>query len=209
MKNLQNNNFNETELLALIKSGSKLAFELIYRQYKSKVYWKIRSKIDDAAIAEELMQDVFIKIWEKRADIDLDKSFAAYLFCIAQSRIIDFCRRAKRDRQMMDNLQLIGTEISEHPMESSLSKNEGEFLLQAIENLPPQRKRIFVLCKLDGKSYEEVSAMIGVSTSTISDHIVKATKSLKNQLIDVNRSLCILFVPFLFISIKELLEKII
>ena len=209
MKNLRKNNFNETELLTLIKSGNKLAFELIYRQYKSKVYWKIRSKIDDAAIAEELMQDVLIKVWEKRADIDLDKSFVAYLFCIAQSRVIDFCRRAKRDRQMMDNLQLIGTEISEYPMESSLSKNEGEFLLQAIENLPPQRKRIFVLCKLDGKSYEEVSAMIGISTSTISDHIVKATKSLKNQLIDVNRSLCILFVPFLFVSIKELLEKII
>jgi len=209
MKDLGKNKLKELELLALVRNGSKVAFEVIYQRYKSRVYWRIRSKIDDGVIAEELMQDVFIKVWEKRADIDLDKSFVAYLFCIAQSRVVDFCRRAKRDRQMMDNLQLIGTEISEHPMESSLSKNEGEFLLQAIENLPPQRKRIFVLCKLDGKSYEEVSAMIGVSTSTISDHIVKATKSLKNQLIDVNRSLCILFVPFLFISIKELLEKII
>lgn len=209
MKDLRKNKPNEAELLALLKCGSKPAFELIYRQYKSRVFWKIRSKIDEAAIAEELMQDVFIKVWEKRADIDLEKSFIAYLFCIAHSRVIDFCRKAKRDRQMMDNLQMIGTEISEYPMESDLSRTEGQFLLNAIEQLPPQRKRIFILCKLDGKSYEEVSTMLGVSTSTISDHIVKATKSLKNQLTNISRIACILFVPLIYSSIKELFEKII
>jgi len=209
MKDSGKKKISEAELLQWVKEGSKIAFDVLYREYKSKVYWRIKSKIDDAAIAEELMQDVFIKIWEKRAEIDLTKSFIAYLFCIANSKIIDFCRRASRDKQMMDNLQRIGTEISEEPMESNLSKNEGEFLVQAIEQLPPQRKRIFILCKLEGKSYEEVGGLMGVSTSTISDHIVKATKSLKKQLLHVNRSACILFVPYLFISIKELLEKII
>jgi len=209
MENLRNNKSNDAELLAQVKKGSKSAFAMIYKQYKTKVYWKIKSKINDAAIAEELMQDVFIKVWEKRADLDPEKSFIAYLFCIANSRIIDFCRKEKRDQQVMGNLQRIGTEVFEEPMESDLSKNEGELLIQAIEKLSPQRKRIFILCKLDGKSYEEVSKMLGVSASTISDHIVKATKTLKKELIHMNTLACILFVPFLFCSVKELLEKII
>ena len=209
MENLRNNKSNDAELLAQVKKGSKSAFAMIYKQYKTKVYWKIKSKINDAAIAEELMQDVFIKVWEKRADLDPEKSFIAYLFCIANSRIIDFCRKEKRDQQVMGNLQRIGTEVFEEPMESDLSKNEGELLIQAIEKLSPQRKRIFILCKLDGKSYEEVSKMLGVSASTISDHIVKATKTLKKELIHMNTLACVLFVPFLFCSVKELLEKII
>jgi RNA polymerase sigma-70 factor (family 1) len=207
MKNLNKKKLSESEILTRVKQGCKVAFELLYRLYKSKVYWTIRSKIDDPGAAEELMQDVFIKIWDKRADLDLDRSFGAYIRCIAYSRIIDYCRKTKRDRQMRENLQQIGTEICEEPMESELSRHEGEFLLNAIEQLSPQRKRIFMLCKLEGKSYEEVSSLIGVSTSTISDHIVKATKTLRNQLIAVNRRASILLIPFFFA--KNILENII
>ena len=209
MKNQRKKKLSEAEILYMVKDGCKLAFEMLYRQYKSKVYWRIRSKIDDRTVAEELMQDVFIKIWEKRADLDLEKPFIAYLYCIANSRMIDFFRKAKRDRHMRENLQQIGTEISEEPMESELSRNEGEFLLNAIQQLSPQRKKIFMLCKLEGKSYEEVSTMVGVSTSTISDHIVKATKTLRNQLINVNRCASIMLVGILFTTIQEVLQKII
>ena len=176
MENLRNNKSNDAELLAQVKKGSKSAFAMIYKQYKTKVYWKIKSKINDAAIAEELMQDVFIKVWEKRADLDPEKSFIAYLFCIANSRIIDFCRKEKRDQQVMGNLQRIGTEVFEEPMESDLSKNEGELLIQAIEKLSPQRKRIFILCKLDGKSYEEVSKMLGHKTTQTTQRYAKVKR---------------------------------
>lgn len=209
MENLQRKLEAETILLGEVRRGCKKAFAKIYKFYRSQVYSTIRKQISDDAIAEELMQDVFIKIWEKKAELDLDKSFSAYLSCIANSRVVDYCRKAKRDKMVMDNLQLVATEIIDDPMESSFSKNENDFLQQAINQLSPQRKRIFTLCKLDGKSYEEVSKLIGVSTSTISDHIVKATKLLRKILVDSKVFYCILFVPFLFESVKMMLEKII
>lgn len=209
MENFQKKTESEAELLAAVRMGCKASFEKIYRLYKSKVYWNIRRQINDPAIAEELMQDVFIKIWEKKTGLDLEKPFGAYLFRIGKSRVIDFCRKAKRDKAVMDSLQMIATEISDEPMESNLSQDEGDFLRQAIDLLSPQRKKIFMLCKLEGKSYEEVSKLIGISTSTISDHIVKATKILKSQRIKTDSTSCILFVPILFTSVKGVLEKII
>jgi RNA polymerase sigma-70 factor (family 1) len=199
----------ETLLLAEVRTGSKKAFEQLYRNYKFRVYRTIHKQISDDAIAEELMQDVFIKIWEKRSDLDLEKSFVAYLFSIAGSRVVDYCRKAKRDQAIKANLQLIASEISEEPLESTFSREEDDLLARAIEQLPPQRKKIFLLCKLEGKSYEEVSRLYGVSTSTISDHIVKATKFLRKCLVNTPAANCILFVPFLFVSVKSILEKII
>jgi len=199
----------ETEMLAEVRIGCKKAFEKVYRLYKARVYRNIRRQIYDDAIAEELMQDVFIKIWEKRTELDLEKSFGAYLFRIARSKVVDFYRKAKRDKALIENLQLVATEINEEPMESDLSAQESDYLQNAIDLLSPQRKKIFILCKLHGKSYDEVSKLVGVSTSTISDHIVKATKSLKNQLVKSNMVACVIFIPMLYTSIKIVLEKII
>lgn len=199
----------EALLLAEVRTGSKQAFEQIYRTYKLRIYRSIRKQIQDDAIAEELMQDVFIKIWQKRNELDLDKSFVAYIFRIAASRVVDYSRKAKRDRVIKENLQLIASEISDEPMESSFSQQEDDFLTEAIAKLSPQRKKIFVLCKLEGKSYEEVSQLYGVSTSTISDHIVKATKFLRKYLVNTSSIYCIFFIPCLYMSVKVVLEKII
>lgn len=209
MNDLQRKLEAEKLLLGEVRIGCKRAFAQIYMHYRLQVYRSIRKKIGDDAISEELMQDVFIKIWEKKTELNLEKSFSAYLSCIANSRVVDYCRKAKRDKIVMDNLQLVATEIIDDQMESDFSKDESCFLQQAIDQLSPQRKKIFTLCKLDGKSYEEVSKLIGVSTSTISDHIVKATKFLRKNLVDNKMAYCILFVPFLFESVKATLALII
>lgn len=199
----------EVIMLAGVRSGCKRAFEQIYSLYKFRVYSAIRKQINDTAAAEELTQDVFVKIWEKKTQLDLEKSFAAYVFRIANSRVVDYCRKLKRDKEIINNMLLIATEISDEPMESDFSKDENDCLQNAIDELSPQRKKIFILCKLEGKSYEEVGKLMGVSTSTISDHIVKATKSLRKNMVMNRFVYCLFFVPSLFISIKPLLEKII
>ena len=74
-------------------------------------------------------------------------------------------------------------------LEEFVANDEKSVLLQnAINKLPPQRQQVFRLCKLEGKSYKEVSELLGISLSTISDHIVKATKSIRNDLESINNA---------------------
>ena len=132
------------------------------------------------AEAQEILQDVFLKIWDNRNSIDIEKSFRSYLFKIAENKVVDFFRKAARDKKREAELISLAT-IEYMPVEELLYSDEKSALLQkAIDSLSPQRQQVFRLCKLEGKTYKEVSELLGISVSTISDHIVKATKSIRS-----------------------------
>ena len=121
-----------------------------------------------------------MKIWDNRQNIDIDQSFRSYLFRIAENKAYDFFRKAARDKKLQAQVPVAATEHYEH-IESMLFNKENLAILNgAIESLPSQRQQVFRLCKLERKSYQEVSELFGISTSTVSDHIVKATRSSKN-----------------------------
>lgn len=169
----------EKELLSQLQSGNEKAFEQLYRTYSLQIFKKLLRLVKQEEVAKELLQDVFLRIWEKRETIDPDKSFRAYLYRIAQNLVTDLFRRAAYDRKLLEHLIAATTELY-NPMEDASNLKDGNAMLQqAIDSLSPQRRKIYTLCKIEGKSYEEVSQMLGISASTISDHIVKATKSLK------------------------------
>lgn len=169
----------EKDLLSRLQSGDEFAFEQLYRTYSLQIFKRLLRLVKQEEIAQELLQDVFLRIWEKRASIDPDKLFRPFLYRIAQNLVTDLFRRAAYDRKLLDHLVNATTELY-NPIEDSTNLTDGAAILQqAIDSLPPQRRKIYTLCKLEGKSYEEVSLLLGISTSTISDHIVKGTKSLK------------------------------
>lgn len=171
--------YEEQELLALLHRGSEQAFEKIYNHYSIRLYANLLKLVKSEAEAQEILQDVFLKVWNNREQIDLSKSFKAYLFKIAENKVYDFFRKLARDKKKMAVL-LTTTSGENVPDEANLFTEENTALLEkAIGALPPQRQQVFRLCKLEGKSYREVSKELDISESTISDHIVKATKSIR------------------------------
>ena len=130
-------------------------------------------------MAQEILQEVFLKVWDHRKHIDPEKSFRSYLFKIAENKAYDFFRKAARDHKLRQLLLAAATESYDHIESIMINKENSQLLQQAIEALPPQRQQVFRLCKLEGKSYEEVSRLLGISTSTISDHIVKASRAVR------------------------------
>ena len=130
-------------------------------------------------MALEILQDIFVKIWDRREKIDVQRSFGSYLSRVGENLIYDFYRKVTREKKQLAQFRASATEDFV-PAEDSVLNNESEFLLKkAIENLPPQRKKVFELCKIEGKSYSEVSNELGISTSTINDHVVKATRMIR------------------------------
>lgn len=190
----------EKELLLLLLNGNEQAFEKIYRLYSSRLYGNLLKLVKSETEAQEILQDVFLKIWENRQNIDIEKSFRSYLFKIAENKVVDFFRKVARDKKR--EAELISLATNEYvPVEELLQSDEKTALLQkAIYSLPPQRQQVFRLCKLEGKSYKEVSEQLGISVSTISDHIVKATKSIRDYFENNEQALLSLFIVAFWVA---------
>lgn len=174
-------NSEEIQLLIALKSGDRLAFEKIYQTYSPKIYLNILRMVKSVEDAQEILQDVFIKVWEKRELIDPEQSFKSYLFQISRFTVYNFIRKINLDKKMRAYLARENSELYTHIEESIAYVESDRFILDAIEELPPQRRQIYKLCKIEGKTYAEVSKLLCISPSTINDHIVKATKFLKER----------------------------
>jgi RNA polymerase sigma-70 factor (family 1) len=169
----------ERDLVLALQRGDEEAFETIYGLYSQRLFGRLLKLVKTEAQAQEILQDVFIKLWQYRRSLDPDKSFRSFLFKIAENKVYDFFRKAARDKVMEANLISLATTNYINIGEYTRAEENLILLYKAIESLPPQRQQVFRLCKLEGRSYKEVSELLSISLSTISDHIVKATKAIK------------------------------
>lgn len=123
-----------------------------------------------------------MKIWEVREGVATDKPFGAYLYRIAENKIYDHFRKVAREKRLADNIRTGSADFHNDTEDRMAYQDSFRLINQAIDQLPPVRRQIYVLSKIEGKSYEEISGLMGVSTSTINDHIVRANRFLKKVL---------------------------
>ena len=190
----------EKDILLELLNGNENAFEKIYQLYSPRLYGKLLKLVKSESHAKEILQDVFMKLWEHRHSIDPEKSFRSYLFKIAENKVYDFFRRTAREKNM--EAQLIASSTANYNVIDELITGDENLvkLQQAIELLPPQRQAIIRLCKLEGKSYKEVSELLGISVSTISDHIVKGTKTIREYFDKNHKALITIVSVFLILG---------
>ncbi len=172
----------EKILLDRLAEGDAPAFTALYERYSLKLYTNILRLVKSEDTAKEILQDLFLKIWELRGQIDPEKSFKSFLYKIAGNLVYDHFRKVSRDKKLSDSLLYMLEEAYSHSEESVIYNESLELLNAAIGQLPEMRKKVYVLGKIEGKSYEEISAQLGISHSTISDHIVKANRFIKTYL---------------------------
>ncbi|NGM65404.1 RNA polymerase sigma factor [Sphingobacterium sp. SGR-19] len=167
----------DKELLLRLRAGDQIAFEEIYHKYKDRIATKLFSvlKLDD--LVADALQELFFKVWEKRQTIDPDQNIGGYLYRIATHLALDHFRKLARE-------QRANAAITFTPQEDDLQLYQEKFdkeLFQLIDQLPEQRKRVFMMCKFENKSYEEVAGKLHISTNAVKDHVVKANKFLKKN----------------------------
>jgi RNA polymerase sigma-70 factor (family 1) len=190
---MTSDNENLKLIIRQLQHGSEQAFTLLYDIYSKQLYRNILRLVKDEDVAEELLQDLFLKIWESRGNINPEKSFKSFLYKVAENLVYAHFRKLAKDNKLIAKLVVSYVDVDTYAEEAMIAKENHELLKKAIEKLPPQRKRIFTLCRLEGKSYEEVSNELGISTSTISNHIVKANKTVKQYFL-LNHSVAVLFI---------------
>ncbi len=178
-------NSGEKELLFRLKAGDHDAFETIYHIYKDRLIGNLLKVLKSRELVEEQVQDLFLNIWIGRDNIDPHKPFKAYLFRIAANMAKNVIRRAYYDIKMRAALLPVEERMYTHIEERIASQENKEVLDSLLNKLPPQRRTVFTLCKLEGKSYREVSELLNISENTVNDHIRKANLTLRQLSVDL------------------------
>src|SRR5690606_3374621 len=174
-----------------------IAFGKIYKIFAPILYQRLLRLLKDTDTVEEILQDTFLKLWEKRAHIDPEQAFTTYLYRIADHLAIDVFRRISRDKALQQELWASTLSFYLHTEETFLAKEQHQLITTAINQLPPKRKQILILCKLEEKSYQEVADLMGISVSTVSNQLVKAIKEIKHSLLQSTRSEQVIFLLLL------------
>ncbi|WP_316838857.1 RNA polymerase sigma-70 factor [Pedobacter gandavensis] len=182
MKQLgHNSDFNEDkELLQLASTGDTKAFSLIFHRYSPKIYSYALKIVKSATLAEEIAQEVFVKIWNLEAQLSEIANLDAYLRVLTRNHTLKVLRRMaleiKASRLMAYDYQEDHNETEEY----IIFKDSEKILNQAIEKLPAQQKLVYSLCHQEGLKYEEVAERLNISKLTVKTHMQHALRFLRN-----------------------------
>jgi RNA polymerase sigma-70 factor (ECF subfamily) len=174
--------YDEIELLRLLKAGNTSAFQQLYNKYHPALYAYILRFIKIPELAEDILQEVFIKIWEIRERINPALSFNAYLYRISRNSVFKHMKKIATDTELQIQVTYQIKEAIEGT-DLKLQWQQYERILHAaIDQLPTQRQRVFKLCRQEGKSYEEVAQDLSISRNTVKEHMVLAVKFIKDYI---------------------------
>jgi len=173
---------NETNLLALVAEGNEKAFGILFHHYRPKIYSYAFHLFRNVGLADELVQEVFLKVWLNRDKLPHLLKFESWVFIIARNQVFDtlklLAKEASARKQMA---HLLDPEAN--LVEDQILTKENEVRLQhALDHLSPQQKLIFTLSRNQGMKHEEIASRLNISRNTVKTHLVHALKTLKDIL---------------------------
>lgn len=190
----------EKEILNKVAEGDQRAFTVLFDAYYQHLGAYVYKVTESKEVAEEIVQEVFIKIWEKREMLPDIDSFKAYLFVLSKNRTLDHLRTIAKKR--MHHLSMMQEMKEESYMMDNVSPIEEYSLIieKAVARLPPQQQRVYQLSRYEKLKYDEIAAHMGISKETVKKHMKLALAFLKQQVklqID-NVNLGLLFVVSMY-----------
>jgi RNA polymerase sigma-70 factor (family 1) len=172
---------NDKELLELLARDSEYAFAVLFDKYRKPVYNSALLFLKDTTAAEEIVQEVFLRVWQKRKDLGEISYINSFIKTIAYNLMVDQFRKSilEKDykKQLAREISLV--EDTDHRIRS----DESVRLLQAaIATLPPRQKQVYELARIKGLSQEEIAVLLSISRNTVKVHMTAALQSIRSYL---------------------------
>lgn len=185
------------ELGKRIRKGDVAAFDLFYGQYSQRLYGFAFSMLKNKEDAKEIVQEAFLKLWNKRAEIDSAYSLKAFLFSISYHIIIDLLRKRTQDAGFKEYLRNYFNDETAKTDELVHFNELNEALERMVSELPLQRRKVYLMSREEGLSHQEIAGKLGITIKTVENHINLSLKYLRKKL--GSHNLLILVFTALFI----------
>jgi len=187
--------FSAIDWLQALKEGDLRAFNELFDHYGKRLFRFSMGYLKSELDAEEVVQEVFIKIWNNREELSVQKSFESYLFTIAKNGILNMIRKSKSEQAYLQYAKL-------HPEKNVLLDDELNFrelekaYQAAIEKLSPRRKVIFLLSREQSLSNAEIAEKMNISVKTVENQMTSALSEIRKHLSSLGFSGIIFFELF-------------
>ncbi|WP_223551926.1 RNA polymerase sigma-70 factor [Aestuariivivens sp. NBU2969] len=180
--------------IPLNKTSKKDLFDLLYNLHYDLLLQIVRQYVPSIEDAEEVLQDVFMKIWYNFEKIDMNKNVTGYLFKITRNTCLDFLRSKRHalalETNSIQQKNLLNFHALTNDTASTIIKNELVALInESIESLPEKCRLVFIKSRFEGMKHKQISSELDISNKTVENHISKAIKHLRKSLKD--------YLPFL------------
>ncbi len=184
--------YNEAALLEQLSQGYEPAFKHVYDYYAPAVYRVASRYLQSGELADDVVQEVFMTIWNRRSETHAVRCFRHYLFTVTRNLCLQYLKEKTRSRRVhlefFERTELDGPDYSEM---------YSERLSSAVEKLPGRQRQIFEMAKLQGMSHETIARHLNLSASTVNNHISSALKTLRESLRHVTISVLVALLLFL------------
>jgi len=163
----------------MLAQDSEYAFQLLFDRYRNRIYQVATLYVRSPILAEEVIQDVFLKVWFHRREITALRSFEAWLFTVSKNHILN-CLKKQAGEWKARETWLRQTENSENNTDSRIRTAQFHQLLQeAIHKLPAQQQRVYRLAKEENLSYEDIARRLDISPLTVKTHMSRALETIR------------------------------
>jgi len=176
-----NSNSDQSKLLYELSQGNELAFTKLYNEYKNVVFSTALKITKSRMLAEEVVQDVFLKIWQNHENLAEITNIENYLFIISRNHIFDMIKKIARDTSLVVDSNYKNT--STNNTEDAIKDDQYNIILnQIVDQLPPQQQKIYKMAKWDGLSHQKIGEDLGISTETVKKHMAQALKFVRTKI---------------------------
>ncbi|MBC7886648.1 MAG: sigma-70 family RNA polymerase sigma factor [Ferruginibacter sp.] len=168
------------ELTRRLQNDDIAAFNALYWKYHSAIYFNVLKLIRDAVIAEDIVQEVFLTLWEKRHNLDAGQDISGWLFVVSHNKSINHLKHSLKESLAQTKIYQAVKDTTDTREE--LTNARVNILDKAIEQLSPQKRRVFELCKLERKTYDEAAEELQLSKHTVKEYLSGAVISIKEYI---------------------------
>ncbi|MDJ1480677.1 MULTISPECIES: RNA polymerase sigma-70 factor [Xanthocytophaga] len=187
----------EKNLIQRLKLSDRQVFHVIFDLYAKKIYYFSFDYLKSKEDAEEIVQEAFIRLWEKRETLKEEYSLSGFLFTITYRLIMDYFRKRKTISEAQKQLFHVLTDESYQTEEELLYQELEALYQQAIDQLPPRRKEIFILSRKEGLTYQEIAAQLQISPKTVEHQLSESLHFMREYFKHYTCSFVMLFLAWL------------
>lgn len=190
--------YTERELVSLLIRGNTDALSILYMRYHKQLLLFLQKAAKSPTLAEDLLHDTFVKLWEYRTQIEPDQPLKPYLYTIARNQFLNLLKRAKHEASILESMRSHAIAESESTAQWLNTKETHQLFEEAMEQLPPRCLAVFQKCHIEELSYKQTAEILGISESTVHNQMVKALRHIR-EYISLRNSLATLLAAITFI----------